>query len=213
MADIANMEEKTNVSDTSVNEEAAEKSVRTSVSPLEGEGLRGDGTAKWYVVHTYSGYENKVKTSIERMVDYRGMQDLILEVVIPTEERIEIKDGVKKVKTRKLYPGYVVIKMIVNNETWYLVRNTEGVTGFVGHGSDPIPLTKEEIVRMGIEKLKIDLDIEVGDTVRIIGGVFEGQLGIVDAINPEKQIVKTRISMFGRDTPAEIEFSQVSKLK
>ena len=134
------------------------------------------------------------------------------ELGVDTNE-IEIKDGVKKVKTRKLYPGYVVIKMIVNNETWYLVRNTEGVTGFVGHGSDPIPLTKEEIVRMGIEKLKIDLDIEVGDTVRIIGGVFEGQLGIVEAINPEKQIVKTRISMFGRDTPAEIEFSQVSKLK
>ena len=210
MADMVYMEDKVNVSEAS---EAAEKNVRTSVSPLEGEGLRGDGTAKWYVIHTYSGYENKVKNSIERMVEYRGMQDLILEVVIPTEERIEIKDGVKKVKTRKLYPGYVVIKMIVNNETWYLVRNTEGVTGFVGHGSDPIPLTKEEIVRMGIEKLKIDLDIEVGDTVRIIGGVFEGQLGIVEAVNPEKQIVKTRISMFGRDTPAEIEFSQVSKLK
>lgn len=210
MADMVNMEDKVNVSEAS---EAAEKNIRTSVSPLEGEGLRGDGTAKWYVIHTYSGYENKVKNSIERMVEYRGMQDLILEVVIPTEERIEIKDGVKKVKTRKLYPGYVVIKMIVNNETWYLVRNTEGVTGFVGHGSDPIPLTKEEIVRMGIEKLKIDLDIEVGDTVRIIGGVFEGQLGIVEAVNPEKQIVKTRISMFGRDTPAEIEFSQVSKLK
>ena len=210
MADMVNMEDKVNVSEAS---EAAEKNVRTSVSPLEGEGLRGDGTAKWYVVHTYSGYENKVKNSIERMVEYRGMKDKILEVVIPTEERIEIKDGVKKVKTRKLYPGYVVIKMIVNNETWYLVRNTEGVTGFVGHGSDPIPLTKEEIVRMGIEKLKIDLDIEVGDTIRIIGGVFEGQLGIVEAVNPEKQIVKTRISMFGRDTPAEIEFSQVSKLK
>ena len=213
MADMVNTEEITAAAETAVSEEAAEKAVRTSVSPLEGEGLRGDGTAKWYVVHTYSGYENKVKTSIERMVEYRGMQDLILEVVIPTEERIEIKDGVKKVKTRKLFPGYVVIKMIVNNETWYLVRNTEGVTGFVGHGSDPIPLTKEEIVRMGIEKLKIDLDIEVGDTVRIIGGVFEGQLGIVEAINPEKQIIKTRISMFGRDTPAEIEFSQVSKLK
>ena len=213
MADMVNMEEMTNEFEAQETEESTEKSVRTSVSPLEGEGLRGDGTAKWYVVHTYSGYENKVKTSIERMVEYRGMQDLILEVVIPTEERIEIKDGVKKVKTRKLYPGYVVIKMIVNNETWYLVRNTEGVTGFVGHGSDPIPLTKEEIVRMGIEKLKIDLDIEVGDTVRIVGGVFEGQLGIVEAINPEKQIVKTRISMFGRDTPAEIEFSQVSKLK
>lgn len=191
----------------------AKEAVKGTISPLEGEGLRGDGTAKWYVVHTYSGYENKVKTSIDRMVEYRGMQDLIQEVVIPTEDRIEIKDGVKKVKTRKLFPGYVVIKMIVNNETWYLVRNTEGVTGFVGHGSDPIPLTKEEIVRMGIEKLKIDLDIEVGDTIRIIGGVFEGQLGIVEAINPEKQIVKVRISMFGRDTPAEIEFSQVSKLR
>ena len=216
MADMVNMEDMQTAAEAAVSEGAEEKAakeVRTSVSPLEGEGLRGDGTAKWYVVHTYSGYENKVKTSIERMVEYRGMQDLILEVVIPTEERIEIKDGVKKVKTRKLYPGYVVIKMIVNNETWYLVRNTEGVTGFVGHGSDPIPLTKEEIVRMGIEKLKIDLDIEVGDTIRIIGGVFEGQLGIVEAVNPEKQIVKTRISMFGRDTPAEIEFSQVSKLK
>ena len=194
-------------------EETSAKRVYTSASPLEGEGLRGDGTAKWYVVHTYSGYENKVKNSIDRMVEYRGMQDLILEVVIPTEDRVEIKDGVRKVKTRKLFPGYVVIKMIVNNETWYLVRNTEGVTGFVGHGSDPIPLTKEEIVRMGIEKMKIDLDIEVGDTIRIIGGVFEGQLGIVEAVNPEKQIVKVKISMFGRDTPAEIEFSQVSRLR
>ena len=208
------MAEMTETAAAAPNREAeSREQVKTSVSPLEGEGLRGDGTAKWYVVHTYSGYENKVKTSIERMVDYRGMQDLIHEVVIPTEERIEIKDGVKRVKTRKLYPGYVVIKMIVNNETWYLVRNTEGVTGFVGHGSDPIPLTKEEIVRMGIEKLRIELDIEEGDTVRIIGGVFEGQLGIVEAVNPEKQIVKVRISMFGRDTPAEIEFSQVSKLK
>ncbi|MBQ6623563.1 MAG: transcription termination/antitermination factor NusG [Mogibacterium sp.] len=191
----------------------AEVKERRSFSPLADEGVRGDGTAKWYVVHTYSGYENKVKNSIDRMVEYRGMQDRIIEVVIPTEDRIEIKDGVKKVKTRKLFPGYVVIKMIVDNETWYLVRNTEGVTGFVGHGSDPIPLTKEEIVRMGIEKMKIDLDIEVGDTIRIIGGVFEGQLGIVEAVNPEKQIVKVKISMFGRDTPAEIEFSQVSRLR
>ena len=103
--------------------------VSTSLSPLEGEGLRGDGTAKWYVVHTYSGYENKVKTKIESMVEYRGMQDLILDVQIPTEERVEIKDGRRKTKTVKLFPGYVIIKMIVNNETWYLVRNTEGVTG------------------------------------------------------------------------------------
>ena len=140
MADkIDNIE---NIESTDISEAAeAKEPVKARYTPLEGEGLRGDGTAKWYVVHTYSGYENKVKTSIDRMVEYRGMQDLIQEVVIPTEERIEIKDGVKKVKTRKLFPGYVVIKMVVNNETWYLVRNTEGVTGFVGHGSDPIPLT------------------------------------------------------------------------
>lgn len=184
----------------------------TMLSPLEGEGLRGDGTAKWYVIHTYSGYENKVKTNIEKMVEYRGMQDLILEVAIPTEDRVEIKNGQRKVKTRKLYPGYVVIKMIVNNETWYLVRNTEGVTGFVGHGSDPIPLTKEEVVRMGVEKMRIDLDVETGDTIRVIGGPFEGQMGIVEDISPDKQIVKAKVSMFGRDTPVELEFSQVGKL-
>ncbi|MGN0673213.1 MAG: transcription termination/antitermination protein NusG [Anaerovoracaceae bacterium] len=183
-----------------------------AASPLKGEGLRGDGTAKWYVIHTYSGYENKVKTSIERMVEYRGMQDLILDIVIPTEKLVDTKNGTKKIRTRKLFPGYVMIKMIVNNETWYLVRNTEGVTGFIGHGSNPIPLSNEEVVRMGVEKLHINLDIEVGDTIRIIGGLFEGQLAIVEAINPEKQTLKAKISLFGRDTPAELEFSQVSKL-
>lgn len=196
---------------TDINEK--EKDISASLSPLEGEGLRGDGTPKWYVVHTYSGYENKVKTNIGKMVEYRGMQDQILEVNIPTEERIEINsEGQKKVKTRKLYPGYVVIKMIVNNETWYLVRNTEGVTGFVGHGSNPIPLTKEEVVRMGVEKMRIDIDVEIGDAIRIIGGPFEGQVGIVEEINPEKQIVKAKVSMFGRDTPVELEFPQVNKI-
>lgn len=196
---------------TDINEK--EKDISVSLSPLEGEGLRGDGTPKWYVVHTYSGYENKVKTNIDKMVEYRGMQDQILEVNIPTEERIEINsEGQKKVKTRKLYPGYVVIKMIVNNETWYLVRNTEGVTGFVGHGSNPIPLTKEEVVRMGVEKMRIDIDVEIGDAIRIIGGPFEGQVGIVEEINPEKQIVKAKVSMFGRDTPVELEFPQVNKI-
>lgn len=184
-----------------------------SLSPFEGEGIRGDGTAKWYVIHTYSGYENKVKVNIEKMVEHLGMQDQILEVVIPTEDRIEIKDGVRKVKTRKLYPGYVVLKMVITNETWYLVRNTEGVTGFVGHGSDPMPLTKEEVVRMGVEKMKIELDIEPGDTIRIIGGPFEGQMGIVEDILPEKQIVRAKVSMFGRDTPVELEFSQVGRLQ
>lgn len=195
----------------------AEKTVNentsaTSLSPLEGEGLRGDGTAQWYVVHTYSGYENKVKDNIEKMVEYRGMQDLILEVAIPTENRVEIKNGQRKVKKRKLYPGYVVIKMIVNNETWYLVRNTEGVTGFVGHGSDPIALTTEEVVRMGVENMRIELDIKIGDMIRIVGGPFEGQMGIVEDISPEKQIVTAKLSMFGRDTPVEVEFSQVDRL-
>ena len=112
-------------------------SEKNILSPLEEEGLRGDGNAKWYVVHTYSGHENKVKVNIEKMVENRGMQDLILDIVVPTEDRVEIKEGQRKIKTKKMFPGYVIIKMIVNNESWYLVRNTQGVTGFVGHGSYP----------------------------------------------------------------------------
>lgn len=183
------------------------------VSPLEGEGIRGDGTARWYVVHTYSGHENKVKVNIEKMVENRGMQDLIMEVAVPTEDILEVKDGQKKVKTKKIFPGYVIIKMIVNNESWYLVRNTQGVTGFVGHGTEPIPLSDEEVARMGIEKMYIDLDVEIGETVRVISGPFEGFMGAVEEINKEKQVLRVKVSMFGRDTPVELEFSQVAKLK
>ncbi|MGN0710036.1 MAG: transcription termination/antitermination protein NusG [Anaerovoracaceae bacterium] len=178
-------------------------------SPLEGEGIRGDGTARWYVVHTYSGHEKKVQKNIEKMVENRGMQDLISEVIVPEEERVEVRRGQRVVKKKKKFPGYVIIKMIVNNETWYLVRNTQGVTGFVGHGSDPIPLTPEEVARMGIEKTDIDLDINVGDTVRVISGPFETMTGEVLNINPDKQVLTVKISMFGRDTPVELEFSQV----
>ena len=181
-------------------------------SPLEGEGLRGDGQAKWYVVHTYSGHENKVKVNIEKMVENRNMQNLILEVVVPTEDVIEVKDGQRKIKTRKMFPGYVIIKMIVTNESWYLVRNTQGVTGFVGHGSEPIPLTDEEVARMGIEKVFIELDVEVGDTVRVISGPFESFMGAVEDINREKQVLTVKVSMFGRDTPVELEFAQVEKV-
>ena len=166
------------------------------VSPLEGEGIRGDGQAKWYVVHTYSGHENKVKVNIEKMVENRGMQDLIIDIVVPTEDRVEIKDGQRKIKTRKMFPGYVIIKMIVTNESWYLVRNTQGVTGFVGHGSEPIPLTDEEVAR----------------TVRVISGPFESFMGTVEENNKEKQVLKVKVSMFGRDTPVELEFSQVEKI-
>lgn len=183
-----------------------------TLSPLEGEGLRGDGQPRWYVVHTYSGHENKVKVNIEKMVENRGMQDLILDIRIPTENRLEIRNGQKRIKTKKMFPGYVVIKMVVTNDTWYLVRNTQGVTGFVGHGSDPIPLTDEEVTRMGIEKVYIDLDVELGETVRVISGPFEGFMGEITEISKEKQILTVRVSMFGRDTPVELEFGQVDKL-
>ena len=187
----------------------AEFETSNVLSPLEEEGLRGDGKARWYVVHTYSGHENKVKANIEKMVENRGMQDLILEIVVPTEDRVEMKNGQKKIKTKKMFPGYVIIKMIVNNESWYLVRNTQGVTGFVGHGSDPIPLTDEEITRMGIEKVYIDLDVKPGDTVRVISGPFESFMGEVLDINKEKQVLTVKVSMFGRDTLVELEFGQV----
>jgi transcriptional antiterminator NusG len=168
--------------------------------------------AKWYVVHTYSGHENKVKVNIEKIVENRGMQDLILKIIVPTEDRVEIKPGQRKVKTRKMVPGYVLVKMIVTNESWYLVRNTQGVTGFVGHGSEPIPLTLDEVRRMGIEKIYIDLDIDTGDSVKVINGPFESFMGVVEEVNIDRQTLKARISMFGRDTPVELEFGQVDKI-
>jgi len=168
--------------------------------------------AKWYVVHTYSGHENKVKVNIEKIVENRGMQDLVLSIIVPTEDHVEIKNGQRKVKTRKMFPGYVLVKMIVTNESWYLVRNTQGVTGFVGHGSEPIPLTNEEVRRMGIEKVYIQMDIEPGDSVKVINGPFESFMGVVEEVNMDKQTLKVRISMFGRDTPVELEFGQVDKI-
>lgn len=177
------------------------------------EGANGEHPdAKWYVVHTYSGHENKVKVNIEKMVENRGMQDLILNIVVPTEERVEIKDGQRKVKSKKMFPGYVIIKMVVTNESWYLVRNTQGVTGFVGHGSDPIPLSDDEVRRMGIEKVWIDLDIDPGDTVKVINGPFESFMGKVEEVNMEKQTLKVIVSMFGRDTSVELEFGQIDKI-
>ena len=174
--------------------------------------LRRSKEPKWYVVHTYSGHENKVKVNIEKLVENRGMQDLILEVIVPTEDIVELKDGQRKIRTKKMFPGYVLVKMIVTNESWYLVRNTQGVTGFVGHGSDPVPLTVEEVRRMGIEKIYIDLDIHIGDTVKVINGPFENFMGTVEEVNMEKQTLKARVSMFGRDTPVELDFAQVDKL-
>ena len=189
-----------------------DKETKPALNLDELEGLRGDGTARWYVVHTYSGHENKVKVNIEKLVESRGMQDLILDVVVPTEDRVEIKNGQRKIKTKKMFPGYVLVKMIVTNESWYLVRNTQGVTGFVGHGSNPVPLTLEEVRRMGLEKIYIDLDIHIGDTIKVINGPFENFMGTVEEVNPEKQTLRAKVSMFGRDTPVELDYAQVDKL-
>jgi len=165
---------------------------------------------KWYVVHTYSGYENKVKTSLLNMVENMQLQDYILDVKIPVEEVMEVKNDKKRLVQRKLYPGYVMVKMIMNQQTWYAVRNTRGVTGFVGPGSkQPIPLSDEEVVRMGVENKKIKLDIKKGDYIRIISGPLDGFPGVVDEIDTARQKVRVIVSMFGRDTPVELDFAQV----
>ncbi|MBN2260278.1 MAG: transcription termination/antitermination protein NusG [Clostridiales bacterium] len=168
--------------------------------------------AKWYVVHTYSGHENKVKLNLEKIVENRGMEDVIQEIEVPTEEVIEIKNGKKKVKQRKIFPGYVLVKMLMTNESWYVVRNTRGVTGFVGPGSKPVPLTDDEVKNMGIEASLPEINVTVGDSVRVITGPFESFIGVVKDLNHEKSTLKVMISMFGRDTSVELEYTQVEKL-
>ncbi|MBQ2661738.1 MAG: transcription termination/antitermination protein NusG [Clostridia bacterium] len=168
--------------------------------------------AKWYVVHTYSGYENKVKEDLEKSVENRHLEDLILEIKYPTEEVIEVKDGKRKVTQRKVFPGYVMVKMIMNDHTWYVVRNTRGVTGFVGPGSKPIPLSDEEVTAMGVERIPIRLDITVGENVRIISGPLENFIGTVEGLDTERQKIKVVVSMFGRDTRVELDFIQVQKI-
>ena len=170
-------------------------------------------SAKWYVLHTYSGHENKVKANIEKMVENRGMVDDIFEIAVPTEEYVETKSGKKKVKERKLFPGYVIIKMIINDESWYLVRNTRGVTGFVGPGSKPIPLSDEEVRALGVQETTLpSIDLKQRDAVRVISGPFENFMGTVDTINLEKKKVKVYVSMFGRETLLELDFAQIEKL-
>ena len=168
--------------------------------------------AKWYVAHTYSGYENKVKEDLEKTVENRGLQDMILEISYPTEEVVEMKDGKRKVVTRKMLPGYVMIKMIMNDKNWYVVRNTRGVTGFVGPGSKPVPLTDEEVTKLGVEYIPIELDLSVGESVRVVSGPLENFIGTVEALDPERQKVKLTVSIFNRDTPVELDYIQVQKL-
>lgn len=169
--------------------------------------------AKWYVVHTYSGHENKVRANIEKMVENRGMMDDIFEVAVPTEEYVDIKDGKKEIKERKLFPGYVLINMVINDESWYLVRNTRGVTGFVGPGSKPVPLSEQEVKDLGVQKQVLaTTDLEIGSVVKVISGPFEDSVGNVDSLNLEKRKVKVYVSIFGRETLVELDFDQVEKM-
>ena len=175
--------------------------------------------SNWYVVHTYSGYENKVKANIEKTIENRHLEEQILEVKVPLTDVQETKNGVTKTTKKKLFPGYVLINMIMNDDTWYVVRNTRGVTGFVGPGSKPVPLTPDEMRNLGIGGGKVEpapkqkylVDFEVGDTIVVFAGAWEGTTGMVTAVNAQKQTVTSNVDMFGRPTPVEISFGEVKK--
>ncbi|MGB9792559.1 MAG: transcription termination/antitermination protein NusG [Thermacetogeniaceae bacterium] len=171
---------------------------------------------KWYVIHTYSGYENKVKANLEKRVASMNMQDKIFRVIVPMEDEIEIKDGKRRVTKRKIYPGYVLVEMCLTDDSWYVVRNTPGVTGFVGSGNKPIPLQPSEVRaimrQMGLEEARTKIDLDIGESVRVISGPFENFIGTVEEIYPEKNKLKVLVSMFGRETPVELDFTQVEKL-
>ncbi len=165
----------------------------------------------WYVVYTYSGYENKVKATLEKIVENRGMQDKISEIIIPMEEEIEIKDGKQKTSIKKVFPGYILVKMIMTNETWYAVKNIKGVFNFVGMGDKPLPLTEKEMQSLGIDDV-MNLDFEVGDSVRIITEPFYNYTAVIEEIFKDKKRVKAKVSMFGRETIMDLEFSQIQKI-
>jgi transcriptional antiterminator NusG len=168
--------------------------------------------AKWYVVHTYSGYENKVKTNIEKTIENRHLEDQILEVRVPMIDVMEMKNGARKQVSHKMFPGYVLINMVMNDDTWYVVRNTRGVTGFVGPGSKPVPLTEAEMRPLGINKEEtIEVDFTVGDLVSVIGGVWKDTTGVIQEMNPGKQTVTINVELFGRETPVEISYADVRK--
>ena len=163
---------------------------------------------RWYVIHTYSGYENKVASNLEKTVENRQLQDLIQEIRVPTEMITEIKDGKKREVERKIYPSYVLVKMALTDESWYVVRNIRGCTGFVGPTSKPIPLTDEEVARLGVEKKTVEVSYQVGDSVHIVDGPLEGFVGTVEEVDLDKNRVRVTVSMFGRETPVELELDQ-----
>jgi len=168
--------------------------------------------AKWYVVHTYSGYENKVATNIEKAVENRKLQELIQEIQVPTETVVEVKDNKKREVERKIYPGYVMVKMIMTDDSWYVVRNIRGVTGFVGPGSRPVPLSDAEVAGLGVESKEIVVNFQVGDSVKVADGYLEGFIGTVESLEPENDIVRVSVSMMGKDVLVELGLGQVEVL-
>ena len=168
--------------------------------------------AKWYVVHTYSGYENKVKANIDKTIENRHLEDQILEVRVPMQEVVELKNGTQKASQKKLFPGYVMIHMIMNDDTWYVVRNTRGVTGFVGPGSKPVPLTDAEIDALGIMDAEVVSNYEIGETIVVVSGAWKDTVGMVKEVNKQKQTLTISVELFGRETPVEIQFSEVKKM-
>ena len=166
----------------------------------------------WYVVHTYSGYENKVKANIEKTIENRHLEDQIIEVRVPMQDVVEVKNGVQKQVQKKLFPGYVLLNMVMNDDTWYVVRNTRGVTGFVGPGSKPVPLTETEMQNLGIQADDVQVDFTEGDAVTVTGGVQKDTVGVIQSINHGKQIVTINVELFGRETPVEISFTEIKKM-
>ncbi len=168
--------------------------------------------ASWYVVHTYSGYENKVKANIEKTIENRHLEDQILEVRVPMQDVVEMKNGARKQVQKKMFPGYVLINMVMNDDTWYVVRNTRGVTGFVGPGSKPVPLTEAEMRPLGIQSENVVVDFKEGDTVTVVSGVWADTVGVIQSMNQGKQSVIINVDLFGRETPVEIGFSEIRKM-
>ena len=169
--------------------------------------------AKWYVAHTYSGYENKVKADLEKTIENRHLEEEILEVRVPMQEVVEMKNGAKKTVQKRLFPGYVLVNMVMNDDTWYVVRNTRGVTGFVGPGSKPVPLTEAEMKPLGIKAENVSIDFAEGDTIVVVAGAWKDTVGAVQKIDYNKQTVTINVELFGRDTPVEISFAEVRKLQ
>lgn len=170
----------------------------------------------WYVVHTYSGYENKVKVNLEKRVESMGMEDKIFRILVPMEEEMQYKRGKRRITKKRIYPGYVIVEMLLTDDSWYVVRNTPGVTGFVGSGSKPVPLQEKEIEDimklMGVHEARPKVEFEVGESVRVISGPFENFIGTIKEVEGLKGKLKVLVSMFGRETPIELDFSQVEKL-